>query len=122
MPPRKVSVHPALAIHEAREAAKAAAAKKAETSPHRLTAAELEFLPGKTVLDLGNRGLLRHLGLGLPIKPAPSPLPSASGPSGSAPAGLTDEALKKMSGDEISRAMSAGLVPGVGARRKGRRH
>lgn len=122
MPPRKVAVHPAIAAHEAREAATAVANRKAELHPEQLTAEELELIPGRKVLELGNAGKLQHLGIGLPAKPTPTTLPNASGPSGSAPAGLDDDALKKMSGDQISKAMAAGLVPGVGARRKGRRH
>ena len=68
MPPRRTApVDPATAI----DAAKARAARKAETSPHRLTEAEVGLLPGKRVLELGNAGHLRHLGVGVkPVKPA----------------------------------------------------
>jgi hypothetical protein len=117
MSPRKVAVHPAMAAHEAREAATAVANRKAELHPEQLTAEELELIPGRKVLELGNAGKLQHLGLGLPIKPAPKILSSTS-----APVGLTDDQLKKMDGNALSKAMAAGLVPGVGPRRKGRRH
>jgi hypothetical protein len=122
MSARKVAVHPALAAHEAREAATAVANRKAELHPEQLTVEELALIPGRQVLELGNTGKLRHLGIGLPVTPTPKTFPSASGPSGSAPAGLDDDALSKMSGEQISKAMSAGLVPGIGARRRGRRH
>jgi hypothetical protein len=117
MAARKAPVHPATAAADARKAAKAAAAEKAQRAPHTLTAAELELLPVLEVLRLGNGGQLQHLGIGLPLRPAPKIRVSTS-----AAAGLTDDQLRKMSGAEVSRAMAAGRVPGVGARRKGRRH
>jgi hypothetical protein len=123
MAPRMmVPVHPATLLAKARDAARAAAAEKAAKSPHLLTVDDLDLIPGRMVLDLGNAGHLRHLGIGLPPKHAPAILPSASGPSGSAPAGLDDDALRQMTGEQISKAMSAGLVPGIGPRRRGRRH
>lgn len=71
MPPRKVPVHPATAAADAVKAAKAAASRKAQRAPHRLTDAEVQLLPGKMVLELGNAGHLKHLGVGIaPLKPA----------------------------------------------------
>jgi hypothetical protein len=53
------------------KAAKATAATKAERAPHTLTEAEVGLLPGKKILQLGNSGRLRHLGLGTaPLKPS----------------------------------------------------
>jgi len=117
MPPRKPAVHPAIAFAEARKAAKAAASEKAARTPHLLTAADLELIPGRLLLELGNAGRLQHLGLGVPDKPAPRIRVTRS-----APAGLSDAELAKMGGAQISKAMAGGQVPGVGARRKGRRH
>lgn len=120
MAPRKtVPVHPALAVADARQAAKDAAAAKADRSPHLLTADDLEFLHGRRILELGNAGLSRHLGIGQPVKltpPAKTPKTAAS--RGRGP--LSDDDLKKLTGQQISRAMAAGLVPGVGAKRKRR--
>jgi hypothetical protein len=118
MPPRRMPVHPAQAAADARQAAKVAASRKAEVAPHELTESEVMLLPGKKVLELGNAGKLRHLGLGLP------PHRSAAAPkiraSSSAKAPLTDEKLRKMSGTQISKAIDAGLVPGVAPRRRPR--
>lgn len=78
MPPRKAPVHPATAAADAMKAAKAAASAKAQRAPHRLTDAEVQLLPGKTVLELGNAGHLKHLGVGtVPLKPA---TPAGAGP------------------------------------------
>jgi len=101
------------------EAAKAAAAAKAERAPHQLTGAEVQLLPGRQVLDLGNAGHLRHLGIGLPI---PAPKAAKSATAQRAPAPLTDEQLRKLSAPQITQAIAAGRVPGIGPRRKGRRH
>jgi hypothetical protein len=117
--PRRTAVHPALAVADAREAAKAAAAVKARRAPHLLSEAEVMLLPGKTVLDLGNAGHLRHLGIGIPPTRTAVPKKTASKP---ASAQLTDDDLARMSGTDISKAMSAGRVPGIGPRRRGRRH
>jgi len=116
-----MAVHPAQAAADARQAAKAAAAAKAERSPGKLTAAEVQVLPGKTVLALGNAGKLKHLGLGTaPLKsaaPAAAPkIPVSKSPG----ALLNDDDMKNMSGEAISKAMSAGMVAGVGARRRPR--
>lgn len=120
MAPRKVPVHPAQAVIDARAAAKAAASRKAELAPHKLTEAEVMLLPGRKVLELGNAGHLQHLGLGLPpVKSAPTPKNRGGSPT---KAPLTDERLRKMSGAEIAKAMDRGLVPGVGPRRRPRGH
>jgi hypothetical protein len=64
------------------KAAKAAAVAKADRAPHRLTEAEVGLLPGKKVLELGNAGHLRHLGVGVkPVKPA---TPAVATPKGTA--------------------------------------
>jgi hypothetical protein len=115
-------VHPAQALANAQQAAKAAAARKAERAPRKLTEAEVQLLPGKKVLELGNAGHLRHLGVGtVPRKsaaPAGAPRTAASR---SARVPLTDTQLKDMPGEAISKAMDAGMVAGVGPRRRGRR-
>ena len=68
MPPRRrVPLDPAAA----QDAAKAAASRKADRAPHKLTEAEVGLLPGRKVLELGNAGHLRHLGVGTkPVEPA----------------------------------------------------
>ena len=118
MTARRVPVHPAQTAADAREAAKAAASRKAELAPHTLSEAEVLLLPGRKVLELGNAGKLQHVGIGIP------PVKSAAAPQGraskAAKAPLTDERLRKMSGEQISRAMAAGLVPGIGPRRRPR--
>lgn len=118
MPPRKPPVHPALALTEARDAARVAAAEKARRAPDTLTEADVRLLHRRTVLALGNAGLLRHLGVGTePLKPAtPAGAPKITRAK-SARAPLTEADLAKMSGPAISRAMAAGLVPGFGARK-----
>jgi hypothetical protein len=55
----------------AQEAAKAAAAAKAQRAPHTLTEAEAMLLPGRKILELGNAGKLRHLGIGSPTPKQP---------------------------------------------------
>jgi hypothetical protein len=76
MPPRRTTpADPGAAL----DAAKARVAKKAETVPHRLTEAEVRLLPGKRVLELGNAGHLRHLGVG--VKPLKPPTPSVITPT-----------------------------------------
>ena len=76
MPPRRrVPLDPAAA----QDAAKAAAAAKAERAPHRLSEREAMLLPGKTLLDLGNQGHLTHLGIGL----EPTTQTTSSAPKGS---------------------------------------
>ena len=67
MPPRKIPVDPSAA----QEMAKAAAAAKAERAPHKLTEGEAMLLPGKKLLELGNAGRLRHLGIGAPAPKQP---------------------------------------------------
>lgn len=121
MAPRRAPVHPALALTEAREAAKAAAAEKARRAPHTLTEAEVRLLPRRKVLELGNADHLRHLGVGTePLKPAtPAAAPKASAAK-SARAPLSNADLRRMSGAAISKAMAVGLVPGVGPRRRPR--
>jgi len=115
---RTVAAHPALAA-DAREAARAAAAEKAQRAPKTLTDQEVCLLPGKTVLELGNAGHLQHLGIGLPVKRA---APARKAKTTAATPHLTDADLAKMTGPQISKAMAAGRVAGVGARRTGRRH
>lgn len=99
----------------AEEAAKAAAAAKAERAPHTLSEAEVMLLPGAKVLEIGNAGHLRHLGLGLPV-----PAPQAAKRAASRPAQpqLTDAQMSKMSDEQLRRGAAAGLVPGIGARRR----
>jgi len=114
-------LHPAQAAADARQAAKDAASAKAERTPERLTAAEVRLLPGKTVLTLGNAGKLRHLGVGTaPLKSAAPAAPKRIPVSRSARAPLNDADLDGMSGEAISKAMAAGRVAGVGARRRPR--
>jgi hypothetical protein len=119
MPPRrKAAVDPVAAL----KAAKAAAAAKAERSPRSLTAAEVELLPGRRILELGNAGHLRHLGVGTaPLGSAAPAAPKKMPVSRSAKAPLTDADLDGMSGEAISKAMAAGQVAGVGPRRRPRR-
>jgi hypothetical protein len=113
---RRPTVHPLASM----DAAKAAAAAKAERAPHTLTEAEVMLLPGKKVLELGNAGKLQHIGLGLPLKRAtPTRTPKITA-SKSASAQLTDDQLARMSGTDISKAMSSGRVPGIGSRRRSR--
>lgn len=82
---RRTPVHPAAAAEAARKAAKAAAAAKAERAPGKLTAAEAQLLPGKTVLELGNAGKLKHLGVGTAlIKPVTPAVATPKGTSRSA--------------------------------------
>jgi hypothetical protein len=99
----------------ARAAAAETANEKARTAPHTLTAEELDLIPGKLLLDLGNGGHLRHLGLGLPVPAPPAAKWTATRP---AAAPLTDEQLRKMSAPQISRAIAGGRVPGIGVRRR----
>lgn len=114
MAARRTPVHPLAAM----DAARAAVAAKADRAPETLTADDLKLLRGPKILELGNSGRLRHLGLGLPLKLTAPPKRGASRPNPY----VTDEQLKTMTGTEISRAMAAGRVPGFGARRRGRRH
>jgi hypothetical protein len=119
--PRKVPVHPVQAAADAREAAKAAASRKAEVAPDKLTEAEVMLLSGKKVLELGNAGKLRHVGLGVgPLKSAAPAATKKIPVTRSAKARLTDADLDGMSGEAISKAMAAGMVAGVGARRRPR--
>ncbi len=68
MPPRRRAPADPVA---AQETAKTAAAAKAERAPRTLTAADVALLPGRKVLELGNQGHLRHLGVGTrPLAPA----------------------------------------------------
>lgn len=76
------------------------------------------LLPGKTVLDLGNAGHLRHLGIGIPPVRAAAPKKTANR---SPKASLTDAQMARMDGNALSKAMASGQVPGVGRRRTGRR-
>ena len=102
--------------------AKAAASRKAELTPEKLTEEEAMLIPPKLLLELGNQGRLRHLGLGLPLKPAAAaadPVAKMRG-SKSASGQLDDKQLRNMSGADISKAMAAGRVPGVGPRRRPR--
>ena len=120
MTARRVPVHPALVAADTREAAKAAAARKARLTPEELTEQEAMLIPPKLLLELGNAGRLRHLGLGLPLKPStPARTPRVTA-SKSARAQLTDDQLAKMTGEQISKAMAGGLVPGHGPRRRPR--
>jgi hypothetical protein len=120
MASHRTAVHPVQAAAEAREAAKAAASRKAELAPHTLSEAEVLLLPGAKVLELGNAGHLRHLGVGIPT--ARTAAPKKKTASRSTKASLTDSQIARMSGDALAKAMAAGQVPGIGARRKGRRH
>lgn len=120
MAPGRTGAHPGQAMADAQKAAKAAAAEKAQRTPHLLTEAEVMLLPGKMVLDLGNGGHLRHLGIGIPT--ARTAAPKKKTASRSPKASLTDAQIARMSGDALARAMGDGQVPGIGARRKGRRH
>jgi hypothetical protein len=97
------------------EARRAAAAAKAERAPHTLTEADVMLLPGAKVLQLGNDGHLRHLGIGLPV-PGPKAAKRASGRPGRPM--VSDVQLAKMSGEQVRKAAAAGLVPGIGARRR----
>jgi hypothetical protein len=100
----------------AEEAAKAAAAAKADRAPHTLSDAEVMLLPGARVLDLGNAGHLRHLGLGLPV---PVPKEAAKRAPGAPERPMvSDVQLARMTGDQVRRAVTAGRVPGIGARRR----
>ena len=65
---RKVPVDPGAA----QELAEAAAAAKADRAPHTLTEREAMLLPGKKLLDLGNAGCLRHLGIGAAPRKQPA--------------------------------------------------
>jgi hypothetical protein len=112
---RRSAVHPLAAM----DAAKAAAADKAERAPHTLTEAEVMLLPGKKVLELGNAGKLQHIGLGIPPARKAAPKKTANG---SPKASLTDAQIARMDGNALSKAMASGQVPGVGRRRTGRRH
>jgi hypothetical protein len=78
MAQRRTAVHPLVTAADAQQAAKAAASRKAERAPHRLTEAEVRLLPGQKVLELGNAGRLRHLGVG--TAPVKSATPAAAGP------------------------------------------
>ena len=96
-------------------ARRAAAARKAETTPHLLSDAEVCLLPGRKVLELGNAGHLRHLGIGLPV-PKPK---AAKRTAGRPERGMVGDAeLGRMSGEEIRKAAAAGRIPGIGARRQ----
>ena len=77
---------PAANPYAAEDAAKAAAAAKAERAPHKLTAAEVMLLPGRKVLELGNAGRLRHLDIGTPPARQPvTPKGTRSAKRGSTP-------------------------------------
>lgn len=120
MASRRVPVHPVQAAADAREAAKIAASRKARLTPEKLTEEEAMLIPPKLLLELGNQGRLRQLGLGLPLKPStPAKTPRITA-SKSANGQLTDDQLARMSGTDISRAMSGGRVPGIGPRRRPR--
>jgi hypothetical protein len=99
----------------AEEVAKAAAAAKAERAPHTLSEAEVLLLPGAKVLELGNAGKLRHLGLGLPV-----PTPQVAKMAASRPERpmLTDAQLTRMPGEQVRRAVAEGRVPSIGVRRR----
>ncbi len=99
----------------ARAAAAETANEKARTAPHKLTAEELDLIPGKLLLDLGNAGHLRHLGLGLPV-----PKPQAAKRAASRPERpmVTDAQLSRMTGEQVRKAAADGRVPGIGARRR----
>jgi len=117
---RRVPVHPALVAADTREAAKAAAARKARLTPEELTEQEAMLIPPKLLLELGNQGRLRHLGLGLPLKPGtPARTPRITAGK-SARAQLTDDDLARMTGADISEAMAAGRVAGIAPRRRPR--
>lgn len=105
---------------EAEEAAKAAAAAKAERAPHTLSEREAMLLPGAKLLDLGNNGHLRHLGIGVPPVSTAASKTAAGRPA--QPPKLTDAQLTKMSGAAIRKAIAAGCVDGIGPRRQGRKH
>jgi hypothetical protein len=76
MAARRTAVHPLVAVADAQQAAKAAASRKAERTPRKLTEAEVRLLPGRKVLELGNAGHLAHLGVG--VRPAKTPAPAAA--------------------------------------------
>jgi hypothetical protein len=78
MTARRPAVHPVVTAADALQAAKAAASRKAERTPHKLTEAEVRMLPGKRVLELGNAGRLQHLGVG--TAPVKSATPASAGP------------------------------------------
>lgn len=118
MTARRTAVHPLAAM----DAAKAAVAAKADRAPETLSADDLKLLRGAKILELGNAGRLRHLGLGLPLPKSSARAAAPKGrTSGSARALLTDADLEKMSGDAISKAMAAGQVAGIAPRRRPRR-
>ncbi len=74
----------------AQEADRAAAAAKAERTPRKLTEAEVGLLPGRKVLELGNAGHLRHLGVGTaPVKPATPAVATPKGTSRAAQRGTS---------------------------------
>jgi hypothetical protein len=115
---RTTAAHPLAAM----DAARAAASRKARLTPEELTEEEAMLIPPRLLLELGNQGRLQHLGLGLPLKPStPARTPRITA-SKSARAQLTDDDLARMSGTDISKAMAAGQVAGIGRRRTGRRH
>lgn len=97
------------------EAAKAAAAAKAQRAPHTLSAAEVMLLPGAKVLEIGNAGHLRHLGIGLPVPNTQAAKRTASRPERPM---VSDAQLTRMSGDQVRRAVTEGRVPGIGVRRR----
>ena len=106
----------------AMDTAKAAVAAKADRAPETLTAEDLKLLRGAKILELGNAGRLRHLGLGLPLPRSPARAAAPKGgSSGSARPLLTDADLEKMSGEAISKAIAAGRVAGIAPRRRSRR-
>ena len=82
MASRRTAVHPLVAAADAQQAAKAAANRQAELAPHKLTEAQVQLLPGRKVLELGNAGHLRHLGVG--TAPVKSATPAAAAPKATA--------------------------------------
>lgn len=107
----RVPLDPAAAL----EAAKAAAYRKAELTPHLLSEKEAMLLPGRKLLEIGNAGHLQHLGIGVPAKTSAAPKARASSPERPM---LTDAQLARMTGEQVRRAAAEGRVPGIGARRR----
>ena len=104
-----------LDLGAARSAAADVANEKARNAPHTLTTEELDLIPGRLLLDLGNAGRLVHLGIGLPVPRTAAPKTAAA----RAPQPqLTDAQMSKMSAEQVRKAAAAGLVPRIGARRR----
>src|SRR5579863_5246377 len=107
---------PAFPDPAADAAQRAAAAAKADRTPHLLSEEEVLLLPNRKVLDLGNSGHLRHLGIGLPV---PRPKAAAKKAAGNpAKPQVSDAQLGRMTGEQVRRAAAEGRIPGIGVRRR----